>query len=55
MRLTVSEINARMGALEDSVKETITTIMSNYSSLRTADNERKYFDKQQLSRFMADT
>lgn len=54
MQLTVSEINARMGALEDSVKETITTIMSNYSSLSTADNERKYFDKQQLSRFMAD-
>lgn len=54
MQLAVSEINARMGTLEDSVRETITTIVNNYNSLRAADNERKYFDKQQLSRFMAD-
>lgn len=52
LQVSSGDTNARMRIAEESVKDTLTTIMYNYDGLWSDQNGQKYFDKQKLNRLI---
>lgn len=52
LQVSTGDTNARMRIAEESVKDTLTTIMYNYDGLWSNQNGQKYFDKQKLNRLI---